>query len=152
MCRFRKIRCDGTCPKCKACGQLGVQCPGYDATGTSGNVSRKELRPLVERVYRSAGLVRRESGSCRACARSKSKCSKALPACARCVARDVECVYSGGRTELGDRRRQPEKERPLSPAAQQEGEALHHQTPAGDLSNSWLVGFKASWPPYLQMS
>ncbi|KAF6799533.1 nitrate assimilation regulatory protein [Colletotrichum musicola] len=142
VCRFRKIRCDGTSPRCKACGQLGVQCPGYDAT--SGNISRKELRPLVESVYRAAGLERRESGSCRACARSKSRCSKSLPACARCVSRDVECVYSSGVAVYS--RFQPERERTSQGDAQGEVEARHRQASnpdwnslsPGNGSHTWL--------------
>ncbi|KAF6814229.1 nitrate assimilation regulatory protein nira-like protein, partial [Colletotrichum plurivorum] len=135
VCRFRKIRCDGASPRCKACGQLGVQCPGYDAT--SENVSRKGLRPLVENVYREAGLERRESGSCRACARSKSRCSKTLPACARCVSRDVQCVYSSGGSKVPvDGRVQPVRERSSQREAQGEVEARHRQPSNVDRSSS----------------
>ncbi|KAH7191959.1 uncharacterized protein B0J16DRAFT_332040 [Fusarium flagelliforme] len=80
QCRVRKVRCDGTVPRCRTCERLNFQC-SFEQDGTSGQYAPR-LPPKC-----------RGTKACQECRTMKVRCSGDTPRCTNCQRRKKPCTY-----------------------------------------------------------
>ncbi|KAI0973781.1 hypothetical protein F4678DRAFT_459268 [Xylaria arbuscula] len=92
-CRARKIKCDETPESCLNCDRIQAVCPGYG----NAQINRSDFNQLQGQSsddLTEAGIKRSRSlVSCEGCRRAKTKCVREGPACAKCLQKNVPCVF-----------------------------------------------------------
>lgn len=108
-----QVKCDRTLPTCRACNRLRLRCPGYGSP--EAHLSQDELQSSVSGIFRASGVEKRRVGSCEACHKSKTRCSKTRPTCLRCQQRRIPCIYPDKYKPISD----DESSTPLPPSSMQ---------------------------------
>ncbi|KAL6360732.1 hypothetical protein LRP88_06439 [Fusarium phalaenopsidis] len=84
QCRVRKVRCDGTVPRCRTCERLSFQC-SFEQDGSHGQYAPR-LPPKC-----------RGTRACLECRAMKVRCSGDTPRCSNCQRRNKQCTYSNSK-------------------------------------------------------
>ncbi|KAJ4141954.1 hypothetical protein NW754_014743 [Fusarium falciforme] len=85
QCRVRKVRCDGTVPRCRTCERLSFQC-SFEQDGSHGQYAPR-LPPKC-----------RGTRACLECRAMKVRCSGDTPRCSNCQRRNKQCTYSNSKS------------------------------------------------------
>ncbi|KAK7408600.1 hypothetical protein QQX98_009248 [Neonectria punicea] len=86
QCRVRKVRCDGTVPRCRTCQRLQFQC-SFEQDGS---------QPVSQYAPRLPPKCR-GTKACLECRSMKVRCSGETPQCSNCQRRNRECHYAGSK-------------------------------------------------------
>ncbi|CAJ0552152.1 Ff.00g061310.m01.CDS01 [Fusarium sp. VM40] len=81
QCRVRKVRCDGTVPRCRTCERLSFQC-SFEQDGSGG-----QYAPRIPPKCRG-------TKACHECRAMKVRCSGDTPQCTNCQRRNKQCTYA----------------------------------------------------------